>query len=170
MKKIAILFISALLSLGVLTGCSTEQKNEESKIPEKPTLMTFNESKSYEESATYESGIITVSDVVLKNATFNGDLTIDKSVGEGDITLDSIKVNGKLIIQGGGSNSIHIDNSDIKSMESSKEGTPVRIVVSENTVVQNAELSGHTNLEVSGQITSLNVKPEAKATFNLIQK
>ncbi|MFV0552669.1 MAG: hypothetical protein ACK5L6_12245 [Anaerorhabdus sp.] len=164
MKKIAILFISALLSLGVLTGCSTEQKNEESKIPEKPILMTFNESKSYEESATYESGIITVSDVVLKNATFNGDLTIDKSVGEGGITLDSIKVNGKLIIQGGGSNSIHIDNSDIKSMESGKEGTPVRIVVSENTVVQNAELSGHTNLEVSGQITSLNVKPEAKAT------
>ncbi len=169
MKKIAILFISALLSLGVLTGCSTEQKNEESKIPEKPTLMTFNESKSYEESATYESGIITVSDVVLKNATFNGDLTIDKSVGEGDITLDSIKVNGKLIIQGGGSNSIHIDNSDIKSMESSKEGTPVRIVVSENTVVQNAELSGHTNLEVSGQITSLNVNPEAKATDIALQ-
>lgn len=168
MKKITATLLCAILVMSVLTGCSPK-KDESLQETAQPTLMTFNEGKTYEDQASYASGIVTVSDVIIKNTTFNGDLTIDKSVGEGDVTLDGVNVKGKLIIQGGGSNSVHVDNSEINAIESGKEDSAVRIVISEKTKVDTIDLGGHTNLEVSGQITSLNVKPEAKVTGIALQ-
>ncbi len=90
-------------------------------------------------------------------------------MAEGDVTLDGVHVKGKLIIQGGGSNSVHVDNSEINAIESGKEDSAVRIVISENTKVDAIDLGGHTNLEVAGQINRVNVKPDAKATDIAIQ-
>ncbi|MEG0169609.1 MAG: hypothetical protein RR658_06200 [Anaerorhabdus sp.] len=169
MKKLTVLFLGAILMLNTLVGCTTKKTDEISKETTPPTLFTFNESKTYENQSEYTSGIITISDVTIKNTVFTEDLTIDQSIGEGNVYLDNVKIKGKLIVKGGGINSIHLDNSEIKSIESGKEGSPVRIVIYENTKVEAVELGGHTNLEVAGKVDSVNVKSDAKTTDIAIQ-
>jgi hypothetical protein len=70
--------------------------------------------------------IITVSGVVLQNLEISGDLLIDEGVGDGDVTLNNVIVSGKLIIRGGGQNSIHINGGKYSSI--TIEQTPTGIV------------------------------------------
>lgn len=169
MKKIAVLLLCTILLLSSLIGCTTKKGNEVSSTSQ-PTLITFNESKTYDTQPSYASGIVTVSDVILKNTVFTGDLTIDKSVNDGDVYLDNVKINGKLIVKGGGVNSIHLDNSEINAIESGKDNSPVRIVISEKTKVEIIDVGGHTILEIAGQTNNVNVKSGAKSTDITILK
>lgn len=50
--------------------------------------------------------IVRVPGVTLKGLTVKGDLIIADGVGEGDVTLDSVKVEGRTVVRGGGENSI----------------------------------------------------------------
>ncbi len=51
--------------------------------------------------------------VTLKDMNVAGDLTVGEGVGDGDVRLDGVSVNGKLIIRGGGPNSITLTNTRI---------------------------------------------------------
>lgn len=60
--------------------------------------------------------IINAPDVMLRGCTIQGDLVIADGVGDGDVTLDNVKVSGRLVVRGGGVNSIHvINNSEISA-------------------------------------------------------
>lgn len=50
--------------------------------------------------------------VVLQNLHIKGNLTIAEEVGEGDVTLNNITVDGETYVRGGGKNSIHINGGD----------------------------------------------------------
>lgn len=50
--------------------------------------------------------------VVLQNLHIKGNLTIAEAVGEGDVTLNNITVDGETYVRGGGKNSIHINGGD----------------------------------------------------------
>lgn len=67
--------------------------------------------------------------IILQNIRIKGDLIIGEEVGEGDVTLNNIKVDGNTFIRGGGKNSIHINGGNyskvIVQQTSSKQ---VRIV------------------------------------------
>ena len=164
--KVLISLMSLVLIVSSLTGCA--KKNEEVVKPEESKVGLFNEIKTYEDAETYESGVISVDGVVLKNAEFTNDLVISDSVGEGTIYLDNVKIKGKLIIEGGGMNSIHIDNSDINKIVSNRTGGRVRIAVSENTKVQETEVLQDTKLEVSGNIANIKLSETAKGSEVLV--
>ena len=56
-------------------------------------------------------------------------------IGDGDVTLDGVTVEGRLLIRGGGPNSVHITNSSIEEdvvLENPNGDT--RIVTSDSTV------------------------------------
>lgn len=55
---------------------------------------------------------IDVTGVVLQNLHIKGNLTIGEGVGEGDVTLNNITVDGETFVRGGGKNSIHINGGD----------------------------------------------------------
>lgn len=63
------------------------------------------------------SVIVSVPDVILKDCTVKGDLVIADGVGDGDVTLDNVKVEGRLVVRGGGVNSIHIINRSTVSSD-----------------------------------------------------
>lgn len=66
----------------------------------------------------------------LKDVTVKGDLIIADGVGEGDVTLDNVKVEGRTVVRGGGVNSIIIKgNSDLGKIIVSKVDGKVRISV-----------------------------------------
>jgi len=81
------------------------------------------------------AGNITVAagDVRLQNKVVKGDLIIAESVGDGDVFLDNITVEGNTYVRGGGKNSIHINGGSYTNVviEDTPEGGTR--VVSTNT-------------------------------------
>lgn len=73
-------------------------------IIQQPTTVT----------GTYEGNLlVNESDVVIKDTVIKGNLYLTQGIGDGDITLDNITVEGELVVLGGGENSIRINNSNI---------------------------------------------------------
>lgn len=60
--------------------------------------------------AVYDNVTIRKSGVTLRNAVITGDLYITEGVGDGEIWLDSLRIDGRLLAAGGGENSIHASN------------------------------------------------------------
>ncbi|MDD4583151.1 MAG: S-layer homology domain-containing protein, partial [Eubacteriales bacterium] len=74
--------------------------------------------------------MIRTAGVTLKGVTVKGDLIIGDGVGEGDAVLDSVKVEGRTVVRGGGINSIIIrGNSNVGSIIVSKTTGEVRVSV-----------------------------------------
>ena len=55
--------------------------------------------------------------VTLKNLKVNGDLILGDGVGDGEVILDSVEVTGRMVVRGGGVNSIIIKgNSNVSNV------------------------------------------------------
>lgn len=54
------------------------------------------------------SALIREADTVLDGSTIQGDLIIGDGVGSGDVTLKDTVIKGRLVVRGGGANSLHI--------------------------------------------------------------
>lgn len=77
------------------------------------------------------SGNVTIKapGVTLQNLVIKGDLIIAQEVGDGDVTLNNIKVEGKTYVRGGGKDSIHINGGQYSEIIVEKTATgQVRIV------------------------------------------
>ncbi len=87
--------------------------------------------------------------VVLKNAKVQNNVTIAKSVGEGDVTLNMVGIAGNLYVQGGGSSSIHMKNSTVKgdAIVEKNFGQPVRLVAEGMTKINNAVMKSAAKVE-----------------------
>ena len=99
--------------------------------------------KSYSSAGTYSDGavsgsvIISEAGVNLKNTTISGDLLIASTVGEGNVDLDNVIVTGKIIINGGGSNSVKLHNMHSKSVEIDKAtGESVRVATDATSSIE----------------------------------
>ncbi|SJZ39181.1 hypothetical protein [Anaerorhabdus furcosa] len=164
MKRLGIYLIVVVMLVTVLTGCTNANPKEEmNEANKKTTFMLFDESKIYE-NKILESGEITAEDVKLKNMTFEKDLIIDKKVGDGNVYLDGVEVKGKLIVNGGGENSIHIENSKINSVSSNRVEGTVRIVVAETSSVDLLDIDSVTKLEVHGEMKTLSISQNATSS------
>ncbi|MGE5391799.1 MAG: 6-bladed beta-propeller [Deltaproteobacteria bacterium] len=80
-------------------------------------------------------GNLTVSNkgAALDNLNISGNLVLAAGIGEGDVTLQNVTVSGQTKINGGGSSSIHIRDSQLQTVEVDKIGSRVRIVAEGNT-------------------------------------
>ncbi|WP_246098556.1 S-layer homology domain-containing protein [Saccharibacillus brassicae] len=80
---------------------------------------------------------VNVPGVTLKNMVIEGDLILGEGIGSGDAFLDGIEVKGRVLVHGGGENSIHFNDSvlvDVIIDKASGFGT-VRIVSEGTTTV-----------------------------------
>ena len=82
--------------------------------------------------------VINVPDVTLKDITVKGDLIIGDGVGNGDVVLDGVRVEGRIIVRGGGENSIRLlNNSYAGAIIINKDGDGrVRIYAEDGTVLE----------------------------------
>ncbi|MCR4437328.1 MAG: S-layer homology domain-containing protein [Eubacteriales bacterium] len=100
---------------------------------------------TYDKAGVYgpAEGIVTVKGSViikaegatLQNTFIEGDLTIDKAVGEGNVTLKNVTVKGTAYINGGGANSVHLIDTNLTKALVLKTNGSVRIVASGNAEV-----------------------------------
>jgi len=92
---------------------------------------------------------ITAADVTLLNIEIKGNLIIDEAVGEGDVYLKQVKVSGSTIVNGGGENSVHLEDTIIVNLIVDKATGKVRIVASGSTSVQQVAVQSPVKLEES---------------------
>jgi Beta-propeller domains of methanol dehydrogenase type len=108
---------------------------------------------------TVVNGDVTVAaaGVTLINYEIKGNLLLGKEIGEGDVYLKQVKVDGKTTVAGGGQNSIHLEDSVLVQVVVNKATGAVRIVVSGSTTVQKVTVQSPVKLEES-TVTDSGVK------------
>ncbi|THF83225.1 S-layer homology domain-containing protein [Cohnella fermenti] len=94
--------------------------------------------------------VVDVPGVTLRHVVVKGNLTIGEAVGEGDVFLDHVTVNGSTSIQGGGENSVHIDDSDLGTVVIEKKDGRIRIVVGGTTVIEQMDVKTDASIEADG--------------------
>ncbi len=102
--------------------------------------------------------MVTVSDVTLKNTDVSDDLIIGDGVGEGDVTLNHVNIAGRLVVRGGGVNSIHIINSEVDRIIVSKVSGDVRVVADTASSVNVVTINdGRDDVIVEGTVKTVEI-------------
>jgi hypothetical protein len=121
------------------------------------------------EGVEYSKTVIIRSDgVTVTDAVFTGDLIIGQGVGDGDVILDNVTVEGTLIVYGGGSDSIIIrGDSAINAVILNKNhGDPVRLKAEGNATIGKAQVAEGSHAVISGtNILTLSVAADAEVTI-----
>lgn len=57
--------------------------------------------------------VVSIADTIIRNTTVSGDMILADGIGSGDVTLENVKVSGRLIVRGGGSGTVKLVGSSI---------------------------------------------------------
>lgn len=115
---------------------------------------------------TDENGNVLVrsADVNLDGMTIDGDLILADGIGTGDVALNGVTVNGRLLVRGGGTESIHLTDTTIKGGAIlSNPNTATRIVT------QNSDLGAvdvRSDLVLEGDAETVTISEAADVTVN----
>lgn len=156
--------INSLVANGLLAGYEDNTLGPKKFITRAETIvilhraLEFNTSTVvYDKPGTYgpKSGIMTVeknveikvADVVLRNMVIKGNLLIAKEVGDGNVTLQNVTVEGKTLVNGGGERSIYLENCTLAQVIVNKEDGKVRIVVKGDTKVDTVNVQSSARIE-----------------------
>ncbi len=165
--------IAAVVSKGFMRGYPDQTFGAQRPLTRAEAIATLNNvmkaiqpasgsndkaDKVYDKAGTYGpasgtttvTGNVTVSvtGVNLQNLIITGDLTLAEGIGEGDVHLNNVSVQGKSYIKGGGAHSVTLENCSLPTMVVSKAG--VRVVAAGNTSVSLVQLdNGATLVETS---------------------
>ncbi|MEK3884911.1 S-layer homology domain-containing protein [Paenibacillus sp. PL2-23] len=93
--------------------------------------------------------VISAAGVTLQNVTITGNLTVTAEVGEGDVYFKGIVVEGESLIQGGGPNSIHFEDSVLVRISVDKRDGSVRLVVAGQSSIDYVVVKSPVKLEES---------------------
>jgi len=150
--------INSVVKTGVMAGYSDYTFKPKQYITRAEAVITLdralgkifntNNINGQEKGIDIIKGNATISSVgSLRNTVIMGNLYLTEGIEEGEVSLDNVTVNGKTIIRGGGSNSIYLNNSKIKSAIVNKADGNIRIVASGTTSIEKVELSSGGKLE-----------------------
>jgi len=142
--------IAALTASTVISGYPDKTFRPESSITRAESIKIFDNiigelfktSGSFSGITVKGNAVINKTDVILKDVVITGNLYLTEGIGEGNITLNNVKVSGKTFICGGSANSIHIDNSKLADVFVDKDNGKIRILASGSTVNEVIFMSG----------------------------
>lgn len=98
------------------------------------------------------SVVVTAAGVILKNVTITGDLLIAQAVGDGEVTLESVIVEGTTQISGGGAHSVIVIDSILGTVTIDKENVTL--------FAQGKTRIDVVNLEASARIEEQDIEGE----------
>lgn len=146
MKK----FLAAFLAVALLFGFAACGKSDSGKD------LTITKSGEYDLTREYENIYIAAAGVTLKNAVVKNELRIEETVGDGEVYLDDVTVQGKLNVLGGGKNSAYLrGKSTVDQLVVNRTGKTVHVVIEPDCLVSSATLNSTTLLDVQGSLLTL---------------
>jgi len=101
------------------------------------------------ETIVSDAPSVKADNTTLSGKIYSNGVIIHKDLGENSATIDNCVVMGDLAIQGGGSNSIVINNSRIAGCSVAKNSSSVRVVAKGDTCILNTDVSYTARLETS---------------------
>jgi uncharacterized repeat protein (TIGR02543 family) len=107
--------------------------------------------------------VVNTTGVTLKEIEIGGNLYLAEGIGEGEVSLDKVKVKNLTLVNGGGANSVNIKNSELKSLLLDKKQNLLNVVLS-NTKIDTAKNENQTRLQLSqgSSIKNLDLKGKAE--------
>lgn len=108
--------------------------------------------------------MVNAAGVTMKGLTIAGDLILGDGIGDGDIVLDNVTVTGRLVVRGGGENSIRIINrSQVGSISVGKTGSGgIRIKAEEGCQVDVIYVDdGVDDIILEGVFNNVNIDTDA---------
>jgi len=104
--------------------------------------------------------LVSVPGVCLKDVTVSGDLIVGDGVGDGELILDNVKINGRLVIRGGGKDSIIIrGDSSIGHVVLSKNNGAVSVKILEGAKAEVIYIDdGSDDVFIEGEIGTLSIQ------------
>lgn len=124
-------FINAMARLGYIAGVGGNRFAPRDNITRAAAVTILDNAIKavYQKEGTYTGNVdgiavVSASGSVLKDMNISKDIIISEGVGDGEVVLDSVKVEGTMIVRGGGVNSIIIKNSSVipKILVNRKDG------------------------------------------------
>lgn len=88
--------------------------------------------------------------VTLSNVHITGNLVLAEGIGEGEVTLNNVTVDGETVVNGGGENSIYFNDTVLATVIVNKNTGAVRIVAQGNSQVYEVQLETPTIVEEEG--------------------
>lgn len=109
--------------------------------------------------------VVNAAGVTLQNMKIAGNLVLAKGIEEGDVYLHQVTVAGTTVLNGGGKNSVHFQNSVLSTVIVDRASGTVRIVVEGRStiaeiVVKTPATIERTNLVDLGGISSIKISEE----------
>lgn len=112
--------------------------------------------------------MVNVSGVTLKDMEIKGDLIIGDGVGDGEVTLDNVKVVGRMVVRGGGENSIIIKGgSDIQTIIIARINGQLRVFAEDGTEIGQVIIDGYDGVTIEGDVGEVQILANS-ISFNLI--
>ena len=122
------------------------------------TMMNNIVKAYYTKAGTYTesvagTAVVKVADVILKGVTISENLIIAEGVGQGDATLDTVTVKGKLVVRGGGENTVEIKGtSSISTVTIEKVGDKLRVMVADGATVKTVDVAAGEEIVITGTV------------------
>ncbi|WP_239618985.1 S-layer homology domain-containing protein [Cohnella mopanensis] len=140
--------VAALVSKKVIQGSPDGAFNPLAPLTRAEAVTMFNNfvqeliSKPGEYSKDVQGNVVINSaGVILKDMKISGDLYIAQGVGEGEVTLNNVKIEGSVYVRGGGEHSIIFNSVDVNgALVVNKYNGKVRILATGNTSVSVTKL------------------------------
>jgi hypothetical protein len=180
--------LAAMTTAGYVNGDNGKANPTGTITRQEFAQVMYNAVKTYVNKAETMTSVaegnvmVNVPGATLKNLTVKGDLIVGDGVGAGDFTLDNVKVDGRVVVRGGGENSIKITNgSSVGNIVISKTSDGgVRVVADASSSVQvvvvadgndsvivdgkvdTLTIEGKADVEIKGEVKNVEVKADAK--------
>ncbi len=167
-------YVYAVLNAGYMNGHDDGTFEPNGKITRAQVMSIINNAAVgyYDQAKTYTgsvsgTAIVNTSGATLKDLTVNGDLVIAQGVGNGEVTLDNVKVSGTIYVRGGGSNSVIVKNSKLERVNVSKSGnSAVSIKLAPSAEIVNlVAAESEQKVNIQGKVGT--VTAQAKSSVNL---
>ncbi len=159
--------VAALAAAGYVNGSDGKLNPQGLITRQEFAQVMYNIFGSYiKEAGTYsEVGertlMISADGVTIEDATIHGDVIIGEGVGEGDVYFKNVTIEGRVVVRGGGVNSIHFINSDTAKVLVSKIEGAVRVVTDKaSSVAEVAVVAGQDTVTVEGSVDKVAVEAE----------
>ena len=154
--------VFALVNNGYIQG-SNGMLNPQGNITRAEfAQVMFNAVKEYiNEAGEYTLDVegnlmINVPDVTVVDSNVEGDLVIGDGVGEGEVVLDNVNVTGRLLVRGGGAESIIIKgDSVVGSITIAKVDGEVRVYAEDGTEVGTVLVDGKDDAIIEGAFDNI---------------
>ncbi len=154
--------VNALIGNGYMVGMPDGNFAPKAHLTRAEMIVVIDRLTStiIKEAGTYKESIdgnlvVNTKDVILKDMTISGNLYLAEGIGTGDITLDNITVKGTIFVEGGGENSVKLNNVSLAHAMDIEVIKPVRIVNKGKKI--SVKLRNHSKVILEGDFSEITV-------------